>query len=147
MKGVEIKITLNFSALKIGSLIDDLARRNYVPFRYFSPYEYLVISLPDTPHVPIPTRPLTLSGDAKMLFGLMVPAFFVFFVVKFNHLFLSCSRSSSNVLKRCCFFAFFRFKYSLLFGRCRLQNEKCVLVSSKIFFCFHLETKFLLFKP
>lgn len=104
----------------------------YVPFRYFSPYEYLVISLPDTPHVPIPTRPFTLSGDAKILFTLMEPVFLVLFVVKFSHLFLSCSRSSSNTLNRCCFFAFFFFKYSLLFGRCRLQ--KVIIIESN---CIH----------
>ena len=128
-------ITLDCSALKktfcirlnnnstvlfaiLGTL--SLSRPIYMPFRYFSPYEYLVISLPLTPHVPIPTRPFTLSGDAKML-SCARPAFFVLFDVKFNHLFLSCSRSSSSTLNRCCFFAFFFFKYSLLLGRCRLQ--------------------------
>lgn len=95
-----------------------------MPFRYFSPYEYFVIGFPDTPHVPMPTRPFTLSGDAKMLLTFTAPDFFVFFVEKLSHLFLSCSRSSSKTLNRCCFFAFFRFKYSLLFGRCRLQKKR-----------------------
>lgn len=95
----------------------------YVPFRYFSPYEYFVISLPETPHVPIPTRPFTFSGDAKMLLIFICPDFFVVLAVKLSHLFLSCSRSSSSTLKRCCFFCFFFFKYSLLFGRCRLKTN------------------------
>lgn len=95
-----------------------------MPFRYFDCGSVdFVIGFPDTPHVPMPTRPFTLSGDAKILFTLTWPDFFVFFVEKLSHLFLSCSRSSSNTLNRCCFFAFFRFKYSLLFGRCRLQEK------------------------
>lgn len=40
----------------------------YVPRRHFSPFVYLVISLPLIPQVPIPTRPLTLSGVANILF-------------------------------------------------------------------------------
>lgn len=96
----------------------------YVPFRYFSPTEYLVISLPETPQVPMPTRPFTFSGDAKMLLIFTCPVFFAPFDVKFIHLFLSTSRSSSSSLKRCCLRCFFFFKYSLLFGRCRLPKKK-----------------------
>lgn len=95
----------------------------YVPFRYFSPTKYLVISLPDTPQVPMPTRPFTFSGDAKILLILTCPDFFAPFVMKFIHLFLSTSRSSSISLVRCCFRCFFFFRYSLLFGRCRLQEK------------------------
>lgn len=96
----------------------------YVPFRYFSPTEYLVISLPETPQVPMPTRPFTFSGEAKILLIFTCPDFLAPFDEKFSHLFLSTSRSSSSSLERCCFRCFFFFKYSLLFGRCRLQVGK-----------------------
>lgn len=96
---------------------------SHIPFRYFSAYEYSVIGLPDTPHVPMPTRPFTFSGDAKILLILMAFVFFVLFDLKFNHLFLSCSRSSSRSLKRCNFFCFFFFRYSLLLGRWRLKQS------------------------
>lgn len=94
------------------------------PFRYFSPYEYLVISLPDTPHVPMPTRPFTLSGDAKILLILVGPAFFPLFAVKLIHLFFSVSRSSSISLNLCCLRSFFFFRYSLLLCRWRLKIHK-----------------------
>lgn len=110
----------------------------HTPFRYFSAYEYSVIGLPDTPHVPMPTRPFTFSGDAKILLILTAFDFFVLFDLKFSHLFLSCSRSSSSSLKRCNFFCFFFFRYSLLLGRWRLKEDndfdQCRFLGSQIFF-------------
>jgi len=47
------------------------------PFRHLSAAEYSVIGLPETPQVPIPTRPCTESGEAKMLFFLFNNPFFV----------------------------------------------------------------------
>lgn len=46
----------------------------YTPFLHFSADVNSVMPFPLTPHVPMPTRPLTLSGDANILF-FMIPFF------------------------------------------------------------------------
>lgn len=81
----------------------------YVPFRHISPWLNSVIGFPDMPQVPIPTLPLTLSGEANILFPL-TPDFLVDLALNDNHLFFSDSLSSSICLYRCCFFCFFFFK-------------------------------------
>lgn len=48
---------------------------SHVPFLHFSAAANSVIPFPLTPQVPIPTRPLTLSGDANILF--LITPFFV----------------------------------------------------------------------
>ncbi|KAE9526884.1 hypothetical protein AGLY_013532 [Aphis glycines] len=61
-------------------------------FFLFSAVGNSVMPFPPRPQVPIPTRPLTLSGEANILF----------FVANASHLFFSTSRSSSNCLNLCC---------------------------------------------
>lgn len=51
----------------------------YPPFFHFSPGVYSVIGFPDMPQVPMPTLPVKLSGEAKMLL-VLTPGFLAAFV-------------------------------------------------------------------
>ena len=82
---------------------------------------YAVIGLPEIPHVPTPTLPSTVSGDAKMdtLFldpvAVLVKPFFLlpdFFIANDCHFILSFSRSSSSSFSFDCLLSRFFFSAS-----------------------------------